>query len=149
MEKLATADVILRRKGRQVFWVSPQTTVFDALKLMREKNVGALLVMKDDRLVGIFSERDYARKVAIEGRDSRHTPVRDITTAPVHTITPQTPISECMAMMSRHRVRHLPVLEEGRVVGVISVGDVVQWIIEAQNATIDQLQSYITGTYPA
>ncbi|RME93289.1 MAG: CBS domain-containing protein [Verrucomicrobia bacterium] len=148
MEKLATADAILRRKGRQVYWVSPDTTVFEALKVMREKNVGALLVMEDDRLVGIFSERDYARKVAIEGRDSRVTPVRDITTKPVHTITPQTPISECMEMMSKYRVRHLPVLEDDRVVGVISVGDVVQWIIEAQSATIDQLQSYITGAYP-
>ncbi|MCP5521390.1 MAG: CBS domain-containing protein [Verrucomicrobiales bacterium] len=149
MQTLATVDAILHQKGAEVYAIPPDATVFEALKTLRAKNVGALLVMRDDRLVGIVSERDYARKVAIEGRDSRTTPVSDIVTSAVHTVTRETTIQDCMELMSEHRVRHLPVLEESRVIGVISVGDLVKWIIQAQSATIDQLQSYISGQYPS
>lgn len=148
MQKLVTVDALLREKGTEVYSIPPEATVFDALKVMREKNVGALLVMREEKLVGIISERDYARKIAIEGRDSRVTPVSDIVTSAVRTVTRNTSIQDCMELMSGHRVRHLPVVEGGKVMGIISVGDLVKWIIQAQSATIDQLQSYISGQYP-
>jgi CBS domain-containing protein len=149
MEKLATVDVLLRQKGDTVYSVSPDTSVFDALKIMRDHNVGALLVMRDDQLLGILSERDYARKIALEGRDSRRTLVSEITTSELYTVTRRTTLQECLNLMSKHHIRHLPVLEEDRVVGLISTGDLVKWIIQAQSATIEQLQSYITGQYPS
>lgn len=149
MQTLATVDALLREKGTEVHSIAPDTTVFEALKMMRTKNIGALLVMRDEKLVGIISERDYARKVAIEGRDSRVTPVSDIVTAAVRTVTRVTTVQDCMELMSEHRVRHLPVVEDAKVVGLISVGDLVKWIIQAQSATIDQLQSYISGQYPS
>jgi CBS domain-containing protein len=146
---LAKVDAILHQKGSEVYALPPEATVFDALKTMRDKNVGALLVMREGRLIGIVSERDYARKVAIEGRDSRKTPVSEIVTSAIHTVTRETTVHDCMEIMSKHRVRHLPVLADSQVVGVISVGDLVKWIIQAQSATIDQLQSYISGQYPS
>lgn len=149
MEKLATVDVLLRQKGDAVYSVPPETTVFEALKVMRDRNVGALLVMEEEKLAGILSERDYARKIAIEGRDSRRTPVKEITTSVLHTVTRTTTVQECLGLMSEHHVRHLPVLEGERVVGIISIGDLVKWVIQAQSATIDQLQSYISGQYPS
>lgn len=148
MEKLTTLDTILNWKGRTVHSVAPDTTVFEALKLMRDANVGALLVLEAGRLVGIVSERDYARKVAIEGRNSRTTPVREIITPEPHTVPPTATVNECMSLMTAQHIRHLPVLETDRVVGVISMGDLVKWVIQAQSATIDQLQSYISGSYP-
>ena len=149
LEKLATVDVLLRQKGAAVYSVPPETTVFEALKVMRDRNVGALLVMEEEKLAGILSERDYARKIAIEGRDSRRTPVKEITTSVLHTVTRANTVQECLGLMSEHHVRHLPVLEGERVVGIISIGDLVKWVIQAQSATIDQLQSYITGQYPS
>jgi len=144
----ATVEAILNTKGRTVWSVSPETTVFEAIRQMAERNVGALLVMEGDRLLGIVSERDYTRKVALQGKNSRTTAVREICTPALHTVTLRTTIGECMALMTDKRIRHLPVLEGERVVGVISIGDVVNWIIHAQAAAIDQLQAYITGGYP-
>lgn len=148
-EAVTAVEVILQTKGCQVWSVSPDTMVFDAVALMAEKNVGALLVMDADRLVGIVSERDYTRKVALLGKNSRQTPVRDILTEAVHQVTPQTTLHQCMELMSDKRVRHLPVVAEGKVVGVVSIGDLVNWIIHTQNVAIDQLQAYIAGGYPA
>jgi CBS domain-containing protein len=136
---------ILRRKGSHVFSISPETTVFEALKQMAEKNLGGLLVMKDDRLVGIFTERDYARKIILLGRASKDTPVTEVMTANVRTITRETDISECMMMMTEKTIRHLPVVEDGKVVGLISIGDVVKHLIEEQQGIIEHLQSYIAG----
>jgi len=148
LETLATVEVILQAKGRRVWSVSPDTLVFDAVALMAEKNVGALLVMEGERLVGIVSERDYTRKVALLGKNSRRTPVRDILTDAVHRVTPQTTLHECMELMSDKRVRHLPVMVNDKVVGLVSIGDLVNWIIRSQNVAIDQLQAYIAGGYP-
>jgi CBS domain-containing protein len=148
LETLATVEVILQAKGRRVWSVSPDTLVFDAVALMAEKNVGALLVMEGERLVGIVSERDYTRKIALLGKNSRRTPVRDILTDAVHRVTPQTTLHECMELMSDKRVRHLPVMVNDKVVGLVSIGDLVNWIIRSQNVAIDQLQAYIAGGYP-
>jgi CBS domain-containing protein len=138
---------ILGHKGSGVWTISPEATVFDALQLMADKNVGALLVTVGDKLVGIISERDYSRKVILKGRSSKDTPVRDVLSGHVIHVSPDHSIDECMRLMTEHRVRHLPVLEGNRIVGVVSIGDLVNWIISAQNSTIHQLETYITG-YP-
>ena len=148
METVTSVEVLLQTKGRHVWSVPPDSTVYEAIALMAGKNVGALLVMEGDRLAGIVSERDYTRKVALLGKNSRTTPVRDILTAAVHLVTPQTTLQECMALMSDKRVRHLPVTEHGRVVGIVSIGDLVNWIIRTQKVAIDQLEAYIAGGYP-
>jgi len=128
-----------------VWTTTPEATVFDAIKLMAEKNVGALLVMEGDRLVGVISERDYTRKVILLGKGSKTTPVRDILTALVVSVTPTHTVEDCMQLMTRHHVRHLPVLEGGKVVGIVSIGDLVNWIINVQRITITQLRNYISG----
>ncbi len=133
---------ILSRKP-EVFSVAPETTVFEALRLREEKNVGALLVMSGERLVGIFSERDYARRMILHGRTSRDTPVHEVMTAEVFVISPETNAGECMVHMTDRHIRHLPVLENGRVVGVISIGDVVRAVIGDLRFSIQQLESYI------
>ncbi len=133
---------ILARKP-DVYSIGPDATVLDALRLMDEKNVGALLVMKGPEIVGIFSERDYARKVVLRGRSSRDTAVRDVMTGDVFVISPETSAGECMVHMTERRVRHLPVVEAGRVVGVISIGDVVRAVIEDLRFSIEQLEKYI------
>ncbi len=148
MENIATVDVILKSKGHTIWSVTPQTLVYDALQLMAEKNVGALLVLEQGKLAGIVSERDYARKVVLLGRSSRALAVREILTEAVHTVTPESTIRECMQKMTDKRVRHLPVLKDDQVVGIISIGDVMNWLTSAQRATIDQLQAYIAGGYP-
>ncbi|MBN2506825.1 MAG: CBS domain-containing protein [Verrucomicrobia bacterium] len=147
MEIVGTISEILNTKGNQVWSVSPDTTVFDSLKVMGEKNIGALLVMEGGRLVGVVSERDYTRKIALFGRNSRSTRVREILTSVMISVTPKHTVQECMELMTTHRVRHLPVLEEDRVVGIVSIGDLVNWIINAQRTALDQLQNYITGQY--
>ena len=139
---------VLEHKGGNVWSVPPSASVYDALAMMGEKQVGALLVMEDAKLVGILSERDYARKVILKGRSSKDTPVGEIMTSPVKYVTPQETVDECMRIMTASRVRHLPVVEEERVVGIVSIGDLVNWIISAQADTIHQLHSYITGKYP-
>ena len=138
---------ILSNKSSQLWTVSPEATVFEAIQLMAEKNIGALLVMSNDKLLGVVSERDYTRKVALKGKSSKEAKVREITATPV-TVAPSQTIEEGMKMMTTHRVRHLPVLEGEKVVGLVSIGDLVNWIISAQSSTIYQLESYITGHYP-
>ncbi len=148
MEITGTADAILQVKGHTIYAIPPGTTVFEAIQHFADKNVGALLVMDGARLLGVFSERDYTRKIALQGRHSRDTMVGEIISTDVIWVTPQTPVQECMQLMTEHRVRHLPVLEGERVVGVLSIGDLVNWIITAQSATISHLESYIAGGYP-
>jgi len=142
---MKTVAQLLRAKGHDVLSISPEAFVFEALKVMAEKNVGALLVVEGERLVGVFSERDYARKVILKGKASKEIPVREIMTSHVLYVRPEQTIEECMALMTDKRVRHLPVLEEERLVGVISIGDVVKAIIAEQDFMIEQLQNYITG----
>ncbi len=142
---MATVADLLRFKGHDVWAVAPDATVYDALKLMAEKNVGAVLVLDGDHVVGILSERDYARKVVLRGKSSRETPAREIMTPRVLYVHPNQSIEECMALMTDKHIRHLPVLENGRLVGVISIGDVVRAIISEQEFTIAQLENYITG----
>jgi CBS domain-containing protein len=135
----------LRAKGHDVLTVAPETPVFDALQVMAERNVGALCVVEGEHLVGVFSERDYARKVILKGKSSKEIRVREIMSSHVLYVGPEHTIEECMALMTDKRVRHLPVLEEDRLVGVISIGDVVKAIISEQEFIIEQLQNYITG----
>lgn len=142
---MTTTKLYLQRKGNQVWSTHPDATVFEALQLMAEKDIGALLVMESDQVMGMFSERDYARKVILEGKSSKETPVREIMTPQVVCVTPQHTIEECMAVMTEKRIRHLPVLEAGEVVGLISIGDVVKSIISEQEFVIEQLTNYITG----
>jgi CBS domain-containing protein len=142
---MKTVARLLRAKGNEVLAVSPDRPVFEALAVMAEKNVGALLVVEGNRLVGVFSERDYARKVILKGKSSKEIPVREIMSSHVLYVGPQNTIEECMALMTEKRIRHLPVLDDGRLVGVISIGDVVKAVIAEQEFVIDQLQRYITG----
>jgi len=142
---MKTVTQLLRTKGQQVLSVAPDIPVFEALEVMADKNVGALLVVEGERLVGVFSERDYARKVILKGKSSKDTPVQEIMSSHVLYVRPEQTIEDCMALMTDKRVRHLPVMEEGRVVGVISIGDVVKAIIAEQEFIIEQLQNYITG----
>jgi CBS domain-containing protein len=137
---------LLKTKGRDVWSVTPDTPVYDALKLMADKNIGALLVLEKGKLVGIFSERDYARKIILKGKTSRHTPVREIMSPKVYYVRPDQSIEDCMALMTDKRIRHLPVMEDDEVVGVISIGDVVKAIISEQEFVIRQLENYISGS---
>ena len=142
---MKTVAQLLRGKGNEVLSISPETSVFDALGVMAERNVGALLVVETGKLVGIFSERDYARKVILKARASREVAVREIMTAHVLYVRPEQTIEDCMALMTDKRVRHLPVLDGEQLVGVISIGDVVKAIITEQEFMIEQLQNYIKG----
>jgi len=136
---------LLQNKGRQVWSIGPEAMVYEALKLMAEKGVGALVVLEADQVVGIISERDYARKVSLQGKSDRTTPVREIMTSKVVYIRPEQSVEECMALMTDKHIRHLPVLEAGRLVGVISIGDVVKAVISEQEFMIAQLENYIIG----
>jgi CBS domain-containing protein len=145
MNPNGTISEILSHKGTQVWSISPEATVFDAIQLMADKNIGALLVTQADKLVGILTERDYTRKVALKGKSSKQTAVKEILSGQVIHVTPDHSVEDCMRLMTDHRVRHLPVLESDRIMGVISIGDLVNWIITAQISTINQLQTYISG----
>ncbi|HEX5132633.1 MAG TPA: CBS domain-containing protein [Candidatus Krumholzibacteria bacterium] len=142
---MITVRDILDRKGRQVWSVSPTHTVYSALQMMSEKRIGSLLVLEHDRLVGIVSERDYARKIALAGKASRETAVRDIMTSPVFCVAPSHGIEECMALMTARSVRHLPVMSGDRIEGVVSIGDVVKATIDHQEFIIEQLEHFIAG----
>ena len=148
MNPNVTISELLNAKGSSIWTVSPDTMVFDAIQMMADKNIGALLVTEGDKLVGIISERDYTRKVALKGKSSKQTAVREIITGQVIHVEPENTVEDCMRLMTDHRIRHLPVLEGGRIVGIVSIGDLVNWIISAQQSTIQQLQTYISG-YPA
>ena len=144
-----TVADILEAKGSHVHSVGPGETVYDALVRMNEHEVGALLVMEGPRPVGIVSERDYTRKIAIQGRSSRDTPVREIMTAELFTVKPATTLAECMHIVTRHAVRHLPVLDDARVAGIISIGDLVSALLAQQAETIDRLNSFVGSSYPS
>ena len=139
---------LLDRKGRQVFSVAPGTAVLDAIRLMAERHVGALLVMQGDTLSGIVSERDYARKVILMGHSSKETQVHEIMTSPVIFVTPDQAVEECMDIITRNRIRHLPIMENNKVLGVVSIGDLVKWIVSEQEETIEHLQDYISSKSP-
>jgi len=140
-----TIREVLGHKGSTIWTISPDATVFEAIQLMADKNIGALLVTKDGKLVGIITERDYMRSVALKGRSSRETPVRDILSGKVIHVTLDHSVDECLRLMTEHRVRHLPVLKGAEIAGLVSIGDLVNWVISAQHSTIEQLQTYITG----
>jgi len=140
---MATARHLLDRKGRAVFSIKPEDPVLEAIRLMADRHVGALLVMKGDELLGIVSERDYARKVILKGRSSADTPVSQIMTSPVVTVSLTNTVQECMQLMTARRVRHLPVVDGKKVVGMVSIGDLVKVVMEEQQQTIEQLESYI------
>lgn len=142
---MATVRNILEKKGGNVFSVSPDTAVYHALEMMVEKNVSSLLITENDKLTGIFTERDYARKVVLKGKSSKETPVADIMSANVITVTPDNTIDECMLLMTGKFIRHLPVVENGKLLGVVSIGDLVKSIIHEQKFIIENMQQYIGG----
>ncbi len=143
---MKTVREVLMEKGSQVWSVAPETTVYDALQVMAEKDIGALLVLEEGRLVGIFSERDYARKVILKGKSSKEISVQEIMSTKVFYVLPEYSMEDCMAIMTAEHIRHLPMMIDDQLAGVISIGDVVKAIISDQQFTIDQLERYITGT---
>jgi CBS domain-containing protein len=145
MELIGNISAVLGNKPSQVWSIAPDATVFEAIQMMADKNIGALLVMTGGKLTGVISERDYTRKVALKGKSSRETQVREIISTPVVSATPGHTVAECMRLMTHHRVRHLPVLEGEQLVGIVSIGDLVNWIISAQSIAIQQLETYIAG----
>lgn len=146
MSELNTkVSAVLRNKKRGVWSVTPETSVYHCMEMMAEKEVGALLVMRGEQLVGIISERDYARKVILQGRSSRDTLVSEIMGAPALCVSPDHTVGDCMLAMTKNRVRHLPVVELDKVVGIVSIGDLVNWIISEQEETIRHLEAYICG----
>ena len=144
---MTTIAQLLNTKGNQIWSVEPKATIFEALEIMSEKEIGALLVMEDGKLTGIFSERDYARKVILKGKSSKETLVGELMTKKVFYMDPQKTINDCMAMMTTKRIRHVPVIEDNQVVGIVTIGDVVNQIISEQEVTINHLENYITGSH--
>ena len=144
-----SVDRILRQKGSEVYSISADATVYEALEMLEERNVGALLVMAGDTLAGLLSERDYVRKVKLKGHSSTDLKVSEIMSTPVVTVPLTATVDECMRCMTNKRCRHLPVVDEGKLVGVVSIGDLVNWIMTVQEVTIHQLEDYICGKYPA
>lgn len=150
MHVVGTVADILKSKPEPGLWsISPDATVFDALRLMADKNIGAVLVMSEGKLVGVFSERDYARKVILKGKSSRELTVNDIMSKELITSVPAQSVDDCLQIVTQNRVRHLPILDGPKVVGVVSIGDLVNWVLSTQSVRIDQLESYLSGQYPA
>ena len=147
MDVSGNISVILNQKGNEIYSVSPDDTVYDAVSLLAQKNIGALLVMDGDKLVGLLSERDYTRKVMLRGKRSRETKVSEIMSSDLKVVQPRQPVADCLRLMTDKRIRHLPVLDGDKVVGVISIGDLVKWVIECQSAAIAHLENYIHGGY--
>ena len=147
MNPIGTINEILHQKGTTIWSISPDATVFEAIQMMAEKNIGAVLVMQKEQLVGILTERDYTRKVALRGKSSKETAVKEILSGELIQVTPAHTVGECMRLMTGHRVRHLPVISGGKILGIVSIGDLVNWIISVQSSTIHQLETYISG-YP-
>jgi CBS domain-containing protein len=147
MDVSGTIEAILAQKGTEIFSVSPEALVFEAVEVMANKNVGALLVVENDKLVGLISERDYTRKVMLRGKKSRETRVREIMSSDLTVVTPREPVENCLRMMTDKRVRHLPVLDGETIRGIISIGDLVKWVIATQSAAIQHLEMYISGGY--
>lgn len=147
MKVSGSISEILHRKGSGVFTVTPDETVYNAITLMSEKNIGAVPVVDGGKVIGILSERDYTRKIALHGKSSKTTTVKDIMTSPTTTITPDYTIDQCMQLITNKRCRHLPVVKDEVIVGMISIGDLVNWTINAQNAAIEQMENYIAGGY--
>jgi CBS domain-containing protein len=148
MNLVDTVRLVLKQKGQNVWYVSPDACVYDAIEIMAEKYVGALLVVSEGNLVGVVSERDYARKVILQGKSSKQTQVKEIMTSPAIFVTPEQTVEDSMRIMTDKRIRHLPVVEDGKILGVVSIGDLVKWMISAQQQTISQLHDYITNKYP-
>jgi CBS domain-containing protein len=146
---LETVETILKHKGNEVWHVEPSTTVYEAVAEMAKRGIGALPVLLHGRLIGIISERDYARKIILQGRSSRETLVREIMTLSPVSVAPCDTVDFCLRLMTERRIRHLPVLERGSIVGILSIGDLVKAIIATQAFTIDQLQTYIAAVYPS
>lgn len=142
---MQTVSQLLKIKGAQIFSVAPQDSVLHAIEIMASRHVGALLVMKEGNLIGIISERDYARKVILKNRSSHDTPVNDIMTSPAISVTPEDTVHRCMELMTEGRFRHLPVMKAGRIVGMLSIGDLVKALIQEQTEHIEQLERYIAG----
>jgi CBS domain-containing protein len=148
MEISGTIGSVLKNKGEnRILSIAPEQSVYEAIEMMAEYDIGALLVISNHQLVGILSERDYTRKGILLGHPSRETLVEQIMTTPVVSVSPQHTVDECLTMMTQHRIRHLPVLQDGMVVGLISIGDLVKWVISGHEQTIQALQGYITGGY--
>jgi CBS domain-containing protein len=145
MKSSVPISALLHHKTTALWSITPELTVFEAIKLMAEKNIGALLVISGGKLVGVVTERDYTRKIALQGKKSKETPVAEILSSRIVSVTPQHTVEECMKLMTEHRVRHLPVLENEKVTGIVSIGDLVNWTISAQDAAIAQMEQYIAG----
>jgi signal-transduction protein with cAMP-binding, CBS, and nucleotidyltransferase domain len=145
MELTGKIGALIDKKGAQVWSLAPTATIYDALTMMAEKGVGALPIVDDGKLLGILSERDYARKVLLKGRTSKETAVTEIMSSPVVSVSPSQTVEECMHIVTDKRIRHLPVMEGGRIVGIVSIGDLVNWVITAQRETIHHLEAYIAG----
>lgn len=148
MNLVDTIRLVLKQKGQMVWSVSPEDCVYDAIEIMANKYVGALMVVSEGKLIGVVSERDYARKVILQGKSSKQTLVKEIMTSPAIYVTPDQTVEDAMRIMTDKHIRHLPVVENGQVLGVVSIGDMVKWVISAQQHTISQLHSYITSSYP-
>lgn len=148
MEIIGTVYDILHNKSGEALTTTPDESVYEAIRLMGEKNVGALVAMEGEQVVGVLSERDYSRKVVLQGRTSRDTKVGEIISRPAITVRSKDGIEKCMELMTCNRIRHLPVVDDGRLIGVISMGDLVRWVMLSQRNTIQQLHGYIAGEYP-